>query len=391
MKLPIWLAASLLVVFTTAIGVDRGLVASLPASMSGGLVFVPVVVESASPQSFLLDSGLESTLVDRDEARRLAIGRGVGGTESVPGGSASIGSTRPVTVAFPNGPAIVRDAPIATIPLTGLGPVIGRRLPGIVGQDLFMRFVVEIDYAAARVRLYDPQRYRSPSGATPLVLRERANQSFIAATLVTADGRRVAAQLKVDTGSASGLGLNGSFVAAKRLVAPHERILREPGIALGGQTDNVAVRLRSFQLGRFRFNSPVATFSVDQTRAGDAGTIGAPFLSQFDVTFDERHGRLWLVPNAAYPRREAFDMSGLTIREFLDTHAFIVAGVLHDSPGARAGIIPGDVVTSIDGTPAAGMTIWNARSALSRPGDVRLGIRRRGLITEARLSLQPLI
>lgn len=66
----------------------------------------------------------------------------------------------------------------------------------------------------------------------------------------------------------------------------------------------------------------------------------------------------------------------------------LVEDVMSDSPGARAGILPGDVVASIDGEPTPTMSALIAALRMRVPGDVvELGVHRDGEIRVVRVTL----
>ena len=80
---------------------------------------------------------------------------------------------------------------------------------GVIGADLFRRFVVDVDPARQRVTLHEPATWTPPSGAAVVPIRLESGHAYIDATLVLSGGERVTLPLHVDTGMTTALALVG--------------------------------------------------------------------------------------------------------------------------------------------------------------------------------------
>ena len=88
---------------------------------------------------------------------------------------------------------------------------------GVVGADLFLRFVVEVDPAARRIRLHDPASWQVPPGASSIPLSFRSGHPFIPATMALASGERVERDLHFDIGASQALSLVAGSHPALRM------------------------------------------------------------------------------------------------------------------------------------------------------------------------------
>lgn len=365
---------ALLAIALCACAPSRPAATSLRAEFVDGIIILEATLDGKQGW-WLLDSGYEYSLIDEQAAQGSSLTIGAADSVDEPGGKVYQAWARGAALDL-NGIAFKPDS-IAVIPFAQLSPVVGRNLTGLLGHDFFQHNVVIIDYAARTVRLVSPDRWTPPATATGLKVWIEAGEPFVGATLWAA-GRTVPAKLKLDTGSLSGLGLNGSFVAQNRLFPSDWPRRPVEGIAVGGATRNFIGRLDSMSLGGFIIPSPVVGWSEDLTRVGDAGTIGAPNLARFRVTFDYARQRLFLepYPNAFEP--ETFSGTGLLVVQVPD-QAFIIAQVIPATPADSAGLATGDVITRIDGVDPASVGLDSVRAWLRHPGtELSLDVTREG-------------
>src|SRR6185503_10937392 len=97
---------------------------------------------------------------------------------------------------------------VRTLPLTVFTPVLGRPIHGTIGHDLFNRFVVEIDYAARVMNLYEPKDYRYSGKGEVVPVTIEKDEPFLQAKIIQRGRAPIEAKLKIDTGGVTELGLN---------------------------------------------------------------------------------------------------------------------------------------------------------------------------------------
>lgn len=172
---------------------------------------------------------------------------------------------------------------------------------GVIGADLFRKFVVEIDTAAKRVRLHDPATWRAPEHSAPVALAFRNGHPFVEATVTLADGREVPAAMNVD------IGMNRALTL---VVGSHPAIVMPPaGIARHSCYVNGVRELReggpvALSLGATRFAVEKPTYSdlpnaVDDSRTS---TIGIGLFRGHRIVIDYPGRRLVVGRGAALPQ-----------------------------------------------------------------------------------------
>lgn len=136
-------------------------------------------------------------------------------------------------------------------------------------------------------------------------------------------------------------------------------------------------RLPQLQIGNFVLPNPVVGFPDAQslqlaTEKGERwdGNLGGDALSRFNVVFNYPNQELYLKKNRKFNAPYEYDISGVQLEtKASDFKRVIVGYVRPNSAAARAGVVQGAEVVSINHTPAAEVTIGELFHILNRkPG-----------------------
>lgn len=338
---------------------------ALRADFVDGLILVEVAVEG-TPGWWILDSGYDYSLIDSTVASNAGIPLSEMENVLQPGGSVSQQWTKAATLSIPSG-SWTADS-LAALNFAGLAPFVGRPMAGLLGHDFFVDHVITIDYESGELTIASPDSFRAPADATEIPVWIENGEPFALGVLWAAN-RSVPAKLKIDTGSVSGLGLNGSFVAQNALIPPDWPRTSVGGVAVGGETENFVSRLDSISFGGRVIREPIVAWSADLERIGDAGTLGAPLLERFRVTFDYARMRLLVEPKPGSDDPEVGDSAGMLVVQ-PPAGDVMVAQVLPGSPAEAAGLQPGDVIQRIGALVAADLGLGTVRRHFKQPGTV---------------------
>ena len=367
----------------------------IPFDDDFGLVFIKVRVNDSRPAWFLLDSGFDANILSTGLAQALGVALTDVQRVPQPGGEIEMGRASGLTFGLP-GVALLHQT-AQTAPLAALEPFVGRSLDGILGHEFIRQLVVEIDYAAALLNLYDPAGWQYAGGGEILPVTIAAAQPFVSGKVIVAGRKPIPGRFKLDTGSLDTIGFNRNFLAARELPEAGRPRREEPGLAVGGETRGIRFRVDGFQFGsRVLKDVPVGGTlgSKGFENRSDAGTIGAGILGRFRLILDYARKRAILEPNSRFVEPFPYDMSGAWVTaggpEWQD---FRVHRVLPGTPAGEAGLQEGDVILSVDGRLAETLTLARLRELLQGPeGQARqLRIRRGDLELTVELKLRKLI
>jgi hypothetical protein len=356
---------------------------SIPFELATRHVVVKVRVNKSRPLSFVLDTGAASAIVRMDTAKEL--GLALQGTVNTGGAGSGTQAGRQVKAAswsFVGLDSFAQPVKLA-LPLPELPSALGRDVHGIIGGEFIQQFVVELDYHASTMVLHDRATFVYGGQGETLPLEFTPDRHpVLTATVTPVGGQPLEGRFLLDIGSGAALVLHSPFVVQQHLLGPQSSTIRAIGAAgAGGRTVGRIGRVAALQIGSFTIDNPIAMFSEDRAGAfanpSLAGNIGAQVASRFRLFLDYGRRRIILEPSPTFaePFNRAF--SGVALRaEGPDYRTFRVHEVLEQSPATDAGIVEGDIIAAIDGTPATDLTLAMINEMFEKPVTYELTIRR---------------
>jgi hypothetical protein len=196
------------------LGLTAMALAILPAALAGpgntstfafewrkGMIFVPVRLNGSRPLSFVLDTGSTRNLIDRTLVKDLGLkASGKGSLQGAGTGRIPIEFIHDVRIALPGLESGGYE--FSSADLQPLAASLGVGVDGILGYEVFSRFVVTVDYRAKRLTLTLPEAFHPPGGAAqvlPIELRDK--WAFVKAELVLPGPVTVQDSFLIDSGS----------------------------------------------------------------------------------------------------------------------------------------------------------------------------------------------
>ncbi|HEV3168680.1 MAG TPA: hypothetical protein VGZ22_32045 [Isosphaeraceae bacterium] len=232
----------------------------------------------------------------------------------------------------------------------------GRPVEGILGMDFLGDYVLRVDFDEGELLLLKSAPMGAGNvvpfawepGKLPIVVAELSNMEktpFVIDTGLTGSGSGALGALtlkaQVRTGDSRELGSDLAETAGGRYMA---RVYRGSHLALGG----------------FAVEDPI----FKETRM--VNVLGLGFWSRFTVTFDFPERRAYLRKGKGYDRADAWNATGLRLRS--KRGMVTIDAVDEGSPGARAGVLPSDVLLELDGLRADKTGMFELKSALCKAG-----------------------
>jgi hypothetical protein len=351
-----------------------------------------VLVNGSMTMAFELDTAAGTHVIDGARADEAGVTFYAVGTATGAGdGSAPTRIARDVKLAM-SGLEILAN-PLVAVDLTPVSERRGKRLDGLIGAPMLAKWIVEIDYDAGEMRLYDPATFTYEGEGEVLPLRVDGNgKPYVRGVVNGIDG-----EFLIDAPAGGNLVFAAPFAAKHALARASESLLEDEIFGVGGSSRTLFGRVAEFRLGRFVFKKPTAEFTKAKAgtlaRADIAGLLGGGILHRFRVILDCPGKRLILEPSRRVDEPFEQDMSGIKwITSAPDYRELRVRAVLPGSPAAQAGVRPGDVLQSVDGKAASGFDRPSLGRYLQSHGrTVTLVLRRAAENIEFRFTLRRMI
>jgi hypothetical protein len=331
----------------------------IPIEIYNNLIVVPVVLNGALPLKFILDTGVRTAILTQktfSDILNLSYSRKY--TISGPGGEQIIDAyiTNNVSLELPGVSGRGHALLVLGQDYLELRNYLGTDVHGILGYELFSRFIIEIDYEKKVLTLMLPNRFKKPRKYQTVPIKIEDTKPYVTTSVVLADGTQLAAKLLVDSGASHGLMLEPT--SDSRIVVPSNTVSSIIGRGLGGEITGKVGRIKSINLSNYTIENVIANFPdpnsyFDSLKLGATkrnGAVGGEILSRFTVIFNFPKEEMYLKKNAAYKKKFHYNISGLTMKakgSRLDV--FEVIEVRQKSVADVAGVMAGDLIVSING------------------------------------------
>ncbi len=309
----------------------------------------------------------------------------------------------------------------------------GTQIDGILGYSLFSSVLITVNYEIEQIKFqkfgHKPQRICRRCYEIPIEIHE--NKPYIELLGKLSDHLPIEGKFLVDSGSGDSLWLFPDSEAVDIIEPVFEDFL---GRAINGNIFGQRGKIHSISIGEKIFKGvKVAYPNEDNLKhlsilEGRVGSIGGEILRRFRVTFDYQNKKIYFKPIRRHQRPFYYNMSGLQIQhngvelirteptnhlsfntsddpQFSGVEVFLqpqfqlalipiieIFEVRPESPAARAGIQPGDILKRINGTPISRLKISDVIHKLQKkPGQkLRIVVERKNRMLKFNFVLEPL-
>jgi len=375
-----------------------------PIEVFNNLVVVPVILNGQLPLKFILDTGVRTAIL----------------TEKAYSDILNLPYARKFTIAGPGGEKLVDAFVIndVTLDMPGvhgrghamlvlekdyleLRNYLGTDVHGVLGYELFSRFIIKIDYEKKQITLMQPERFKPNKRHSWLPITVEDTKPYVIAGLQMNDTTSMSAKLLVDSGASHGLFLETD--SSPKITIPEKHVSTIIGRGLGGEIPGKTGRIKELELGKYRVSRVIANFPdphayIDTLKTSRTvfrnGSLGGEMLSRFTVIFNFPGERIYIKKNSSFKKEFYFNLSGITLRALgARLRNFEIADVTENSSAAKADIRKGDKLISVNGMNASDLELNLINGMLnSKPGKkITLLIQRDGVKLKKQFRLESLI
>lgn len=400
--------------------------------MVNNLIVIPVILNGV-PLSFLLDTGVEQTLLFVQDSydtellqktKKVNV-RGLGEQDEFEAYQ-SLGNHLQIEDAENSNQEIIflvdKDYTLTSR--------LGLPINGIIGYDFFNNFIVRINYPAKKITLFNPNQFNKKlRNYEELPFRFYRKKPYV--NLKVNDTTVTTSNLNflVDTGSGSTFWL----LEGEHVRLPDVYFDDVLGYGISSPIFGKRSRINQINFGNYKFNDiNIAYPDVEQIYQIEQnvlrnGTLGAEILKRFKLYFDYGNRKIYFKANSSLNNPFNYDMSGLSLKydgltlvkeykvipmkmntsqstkseynsSFSDQSTvslmikqkLIIDAVRLSSPAAEAGILPGDELVKINRNMVYNLSLNEIQTILSEEEGktVKLKIKRNQEIISKTIQLR---
>jgi len=360
----------------------------MPFKMIHNLIVLPIEV-NGSKLNFLLDTGVDNTIMFnlsiedslklKDTQKVRLRGLGVG---------EYIDAIKSSQNYFKLGKIVNGNHMIYLIPgkIFDLSGKMGITINGIIGGDIFRKFIVDINYSSKRIRFYDPKKYsyKDCKKCQEYELHFHKNKPYLYLTVDVSPTEIIDAKLLIDLGGSDALWLFDK--SSDKIKIPEKHFEDYLGKGLSGDIYGKRSKIDKISLGNYIFTSANVAYP-DSSSIESAylhkernGTLGSEILKRFRLIIDYPNKKIvFKNPSEYFDDPFVYNLSGLELShngsmvvpqrktnllkndegnsstvEILYSYvyalkpSYIISEVRKNSPADKAGLKPKDIILKIN-------------------------------------------
>jgi len=341
--------------------------ASFSFEIYNNLIIIPVTINKRIPLKFILDTGVSSAilfdkqftdLIGINYSRKITV-FGVGEEKVV---QAFVATEMQLSLPMIEGHR--QSLLVLEEDYLELDKQIGAEVHGIIGYELFSRFIVEIDYPDKRITFWDPQHFKPKRKRNweKIEMNVLTTKPFVNIPISISGGEKFNGNFLIDTGASHALLIHHE--SNDELYLPEKKLPSVLGKGLTGTIYGHLARIGSMDLGKFEFKDVIVSFPDEDSYSDSLvnieknGTIGGEIFTRFRVVIDYLNEVLYLRRTKLVDDDFEYNMSGLeVIADGPDLDRLKIISVREGSPADSVDIKKDDIILSINGLTGESLTL----------------------------------
>ena len=329
---------------------------TIPFEVYNNLIVINIVLNNTLPLKFVLDTGIRTTvltektltdLLNVTYSRKITI-PGAGGIKLI---DAFV--VNDVTISIGNITGNGHALLVLETDLLQLKNYLGVNVHGILGYELFSRFVMDINYDKRVLHVYNPTTYKKKRRYLELPITVEDTKPYLEAYFSIRDSDSVKVKFMLDTGASHSMMLDER--SHDDIYVPEPNIASTLGRGLGGDITGKVARVDRMWVNNYSFENLITsfpdeeTYEISQDQIKRNGTFGGGMMSRFHIIFDYVHSKLYVKKGSSFGKPFEFNLSGLiVVTKGVYLREYEIDNVREGSAAEEAGLKAGDKLISVN-------------------------------------------
>ncbi len=238
---------------------------------------------------------------------------------------------------------------------------------GLIGKDIFEPFVVEIDRNMKQLVLHDPESFSVPNGYVSIPLAFENGIPKINVKTIFENWDELGEDMLLKTGAPHTILFDSD---QNIFLVPPKKIESILEVNESIQVEGHIGRVREVKIGEFVFEDAIASFTKEQTKEVNRGSVGMGLLSRLDMIIDFRGKRMLVKQSKNSIKGFEYNLSGIKIS--MEGEQYFIRYVQKGSPSEEAGIVVGDQLMAVNGEKLSSKNFNEVVSMFSKKPDKKI-------------------
>ncbi len=367
-------------------------------SSKGNWIFVKITLNNNEGLNFIIDTGVDETIINKRTAEKLkfkfdkkADFSGAFDTDSVFYSDNNI---------IKIGNLILDSLTLVQVPLENLEETFGVTIDGYIGEALFKRFIVIINFEKGKIQLLkNKDDYIQKDTSCCLDIKIVDKVPVIHTSFNINNNDTLYGDFMIDLGFKNSIAFNTPFINDNKLIAKMGKYYTFNATGILNEKKSYMSRMKKFEFCNYKLDS--ITYMLSSTSSGTLaetgydGVIGMDILTRFSsIGFDYKNKKMY-IGKYIYKKDNVFsdiNCSGLELKRSSYDSRVVIKVVYKDSPGSEAGLKAGDEIKQIKGQDVVGLELSEIKKMLREKGKtIDIIVKRGEKYINFKLNLRELI
>lgn len=361
-------------------------------------IFVKVNINNIKGLNFVVDTGVDETIINKRTAEKLnfkfekrADFKGAFGSDSVFYSENNI-------IVIEN--IKIDSLTLVQVPLENLEETFGVTIDGFIGEALFKRFMVIIDFEKEKIQLRrNPDDYIQNNTFCCLDLKIVDKVPVFQTSFIINNNDTLTGDFMIDLGFKNSIAFNSPFIKENELIAKMGKYYVFNAAGILNEKKSYMSRMKKLKFCDYNLDS--ITYILNPTSYGTLaesdydGIIGMDILTRFSsVGFDYKNNKMY-IGKYIYLKDSVYsdvNCSGLELKISTHDSSVIINAVYKDSPAWEAGLKVGDELKLIKGQEVSRFELAEIKKMLREKGKtIDIQVKRGVKCHNFKLNLRELI